>query len=248
MNRVRGQGAGFTIVETMIFLAISGGLLVSAMALVGSQQRRTEFQAAVRDFDSKLQTALNNVASGYYNSRGDTVCTVVGGFPDPHTGGAPDSQGTNAGCTFIGQVITFVPNDDKATIYSVAGLRLNAGKEVTKLSDANPVLFNDTKEEYDFGGGLTIESVKLSGGDIRSIGVFTTFGGYTTGPVSTLASGSSRTNTYAYATASPGAADFAAATPVTSIISICLTNGDYWALIALNTGSTVITIGDNTIC
>lgn len=45
---------GFTIIETMIFLAVSGALLASSLLLVSGSQNKSQFNNAVRDLNRKL--------------------------------------------------------------------------------------------------------------------------------------------------------------------------------------------------
>lgn len=106
--------SGYTIVEVLIFLAVSGALLASAMLLLNGQQRRTEFSAKVREFDSKLQSIINNVASGYYNNTGMTTCTVSGGVITVTT--TSGSVGSNSDCTFIGQYVSLPATNDRFVI------------------------------------------------------------------------------------------------------------------------------------
>jgi hypothetical protein len=121
-NASRGPGekrkvAGYTILETMIFLTVSALLFISAMRLVGGQQGRTEFSHGVREAESVLQDASNDIADGYYSNRTSTsarlTCAVNPASPYLLTLGtsATDSQGANAGCVLVGKAIQFGPSD-----------------------------------------------------------------------------------------------------------------------------------------
>jgi hypothetical protein len=114
MNRGRGsQAGGYTIVETLIFLAVSGAMFVAAMIFLGGQQARTEFHQAVHDFETNLESTANDVNNGYYSdlsTNGNPLtCKAPGGnivITDPAD---VDTQGTNQDCTFIGKGIQFGP-------------------------------------------------------------------------------------------------------------------------------------------
>jgi hypothetical protein len=161
----------------------------------------------------------------------------------------------DANCTVVGQVIEPLPTNEGIRIYSVAGLRRTAaGKEVASLTEAKPFLIEDNTETYRFGSGITIKSIKLGGPtpytDVDSIGVFTTFNSYSTGPVPILGGGGSRSNLYAtngshaasiqnkLREAPPGQFVRNPTVP----IEICLTDGVRDGLIELNSGSSLVTI------
>ncbi len=145
--------SGYTIVEVMIFLGVSGALFFSVMLLVSGQQGRTEFSQSIRDFQSTIEDTANDVATGYYTSSGSFICTArapissvytstsrdynvpdgtsplnPGGSFRPITGMGTPTQGTNQTCTFIGNALHFVPRHalkNELRIYAVAGRRLD---------------------------------------------------------------------------------------------------------------------------
>ncbi len=102
---------GYTIVEVLIFLAVSGLLLISSMALISGSQGRSEFTQATRDIESQIQDILNNVSTGYYQNTNNFLCVdsnngAAGGNPliSPNS---TNDQGANIGCTFLGHVLQF---------------------------------------------------------------------------------------------------------------------------------------------
>jgi len=118
---------GFTIVETMIVLAVSMALFISAVALINGKQNVTAFNQSVGDVKTALQQIINQVGSGYYPSTGTVQCTAPGGNLTLGGGGS-DTQGRSADCLFMGQVIQFgVPSANSASqdynIYTLVGLR-----------------------------------------------------------------------------------------------------------------------------
>ncbi len=206
--------AGYTIVEVMIFLAVSSVMLVAALLLVNGQQNKTEFSQAVRDLESRLQDISNDIATGFYSRAGDMRCSYsTPGNPSSGvhlTPAAGVEQGANSDCIFIGRVIQFAPDDkrSKLRIYDVVGGRQNAAKqEVDSIQSALPVAIfpgpppngsaPDFSQEVELGGILRIEEVKYtadSGGptfDTAGIGFFSTFK-QTSGGL--LASGSTTTD------------------------------------------------------
>lgn len=242
MNRVRSRDRGYTIVETMIFLGVSGVLFLSAMLLINGQQKRTEFSAQVREFDSKLQSVISNVASGYYNNPGAVTCEDQPG-PTLKISPIPSTQGQNQDCTFIGQYLSLEPSTgppyDKFKITSYAGVRLDSsGKEVTSLASAKPTPLTDTAEDYNLLSGMTVEMKVVGGSNITTLAIITTFSQYNS-VNNTLDSGSSRLEVHA----DPGGANIV--NPASGI-QICLKDGVRTGIIFLNNGSTRVTIGNQT--
>lgn len=114
---------GFTIVETMIVLAVSGGLFVIAALYINGRQAKTEFQVGVRDAQTKIQQVINEVNSGYYPSESFS-CTPnssSGGILAIGSGSDSQEQGKHDGCILIGK--TIVVHDGKLYVFSLAGNR-----------------------------------------------------------------------------------------------------------------------------
>ncbi len=193
-------GAGYTIVETMIFLAVSGALFISAMLLVNGQQQKAQFSQATRDFDSKMQDIMNNIATGYYTNIGVSCQGHTGPPPTPPTlsGGTLNQQGQNLDCIYVGQVIQFAPNnlrDSGLRIYDIAGNKLaSPGKESASLFETKPVVIApgqapssipNSFEDFTLSGGLTIKKVTYDNGaglqPVGELGFITSFASYSGG-------------------------------------------------------------------
>lgn len=103
MKRTLGA-RGYTVIETMIFLIVSAGLFAGAVAGYSSRQRAVEFNQGVRDFQSRLQDTINEVATGYYPSVGSNRCFAPNNFANEAPYFLPPStiQGT---CVYLGKVI-----------------------------------------------------------------------------------------------------------------------------------------------
>ncbi|HSH18092.1 MAG TPA: type II secretion system protein [Candidatus Saccharimonadales bacterium] len=171
--------AGFTIIETLIVLAITGGMFVSAAVMISGRQASTQFSQGVRDIESQIEQAMNEVSNGYYLSTQAIDCTNTGpnGGPLIRSSGDLDKiQGTNKECTFIGKVMQFaVANDDgsptdpeRFNIYTVVGIRTTSdlsgteglapakprllAREASESTSATPDMFEDRKLPY----GLTV--------------------------------------------------------------------------------------------
>lgn len=184
---------GYTIVETMIFLAVSSALLVSALMLVGGQQNKTQFSQAVRDIEQQVQDVMNNVSTGYYARPQDFKCSAGDDGPEIETGST--GLGTNKECIFLGRIIHFgVDGTDGEgfNVYNVVGLRQTSeGKEeVTSLADAKPVILSGSTDSRVLKYGLSAQKMVYNDGGefgVGAVGFFSSLGQYSGG---SLVSGS----------------------------------------------------------
>src|ERR1700741_1587955 len=154
MNRGKGQiqsrPGGYTIVETLIFLAVTGFMLIGAMVFIGGKQNKAQFVNSVRDFESRLTDIANDVSTGYYQNAGTSFdCVNNSGVPaitSPSASGTV-TLGMNSGCIFAGTVVKFGENGnrEKFTQLAMAGARYDStGTNVTTLTAANPRVINST--------------------------------------------------------------------------------------------------------
>jgi type II secretory pathway pseudopilin PulG len=118
---------GYTIIEVLIFLAISGVLLASAMLLISGKQNTTEFNQKMRDTKSKIDDWLNDVSTGFTGGSPDNQhCQVMGRQPQVQAG-APGPN-YDPDCVFLGKALLLSTNpasNDNILAYSVFGCRLN---------------------------------------------------------------------------------------------------------------------------
>lgn len=169
---------GYTIVETLIFLAVSAALFVSAMMLMNGQQGRAEFTNAVKDFETRLIDLANDVSTGYYPTTGNIRCTAPSSGGNLNITEGNVEQGKNRDCVFAGRIIKFGSGSagserEGYEIYTAAGLR-----SAFTLQDARPKVINvnNSVETATFGSGMTVERVRYGAGtDSGAIGFFTNF-------------------------------------------------------------------------
>lgn len=191
MNRgadsLKSKSNGYTIVETLIFLAVSGLMLTSAMLFISGKQGREQFQSTVRDFESRLTDIANDVSNGNYQTTEDFTCYVTAGIPrrDPDTS---SGLGTNTQCIFVGMVVKLADGasgtgPEKMIQYAMMGRRQNAGSDVKSLAETNPRTINSTNNfsVSNIGAGATVGCIKIGSGacddNNAAIGFFTTFQG-----------------------------------------------------------------------
>lgn len=181
MNHSQKRG-GYTIIEVMIFLVITGVLLSSALLVFNGRQRRTQFTQGLREIDAQLRTIVNETASGYYPNKGDISCSSSNGG-GPQLGTAGTGQGKNVGCTFLGRMIRFTEGESY-TAFTVVGQQKGAdGKEVTALgpdiNEARQTLITNDADTFTLPWGITIGRIALPNGNVTGgVGFVSTFGSY----------------------------------------------------------------------
>lgn len=221
MKRPSVRRAGFTIIETMIFLIITGAMVTVALALFGNRIAQTRFNQAVDELNTRITGTINEVAAGTYPAVPAFSCSVVSGVPTttPATG---QEQGSNSNCVFLGKVMQFgtagtncsttvTSACNTMTVYSMVGRRSsNTGTEATVFSSGgansvNPRLVNNTSpystgvdltQIYPLGGGMTVTAVRNRATDtsVTGVGVTQSLGTYTAsgGSTTRLNSGAQR--------------------------------------------------------
>jgi hypothetical protein len=161
---------GYTLLEVMLFLAISSILLAISNVVLQGQSSHTEFVAGINDVNSKMQQWVDEVKNGYSASSADSSaaignynCSLDGtGNPVlavPSGATAGNGIGANLPCIFLGRAI--VVNDEvgsgpqdlnnKIYAYTVLGRRSyddGSGAQVNVNSLQNA---NTTAAVYDVG-------------------------------------------------------------------------------------------------
>lgn len=135
------QSDGFTVVETMIVLAITGLLFASAVILINGRQRKTEFAVGVRQIQQSFQQIVNETESGYFPGNANFSCNInPSGGLSITTSGARE-QGSNGDCIFVGKTIVVSGvHNDSLRVYTMAGRRLVSGRDVEQLHEAQPTV------------------------------------------------------------------------------------------------------------
>lgn len=179
---------GYTIVEVMVFLAITAVMFAMIVGTFSTRQGRTQFTQDAREMESRFQDIINDVTTGFYPNRNNFQCLATGTGPQI-VPGVPNEQGTNNDCIFLGRVAHFNvtgSNGRQYNIYSVAGLRNDSstGRDVDGFDEARPRVIDQSTETIDTPGGLTIRRLEYrpSGGgapvSFDAIGFFSSFGSY----------------------------------------------------------------------
>lgn len=138
----RMSSGGFTIVESMVVLGVTGLLFISLAAMTSGQQSKARFRAAMTDIVTQIQSQINEVATGYYPNASNFSCSTRTGSVNV-TGGA-NAQGTNSDCTFLGRALMYAQRNpagdpvdpEQYGIYTLVGMRKVSGREPLTLAEA----------------------------------------------------------------------------------------------------------------
>lgn len=166
---------GFTIVETMIVLAVTGVIFISAVTAVSGRQGKTQFNQAVNAAKTQIEQIIGEVQAGHYPHMGNMSCRVgtasEGGDTNMVIGTGSVGQGSNDACVFLGKVIHFGDNNDpqKIGIYTLAGLR-----DAPNFASAKPTVVEPSTEFKNLQFGLS--AVAAPATSSGAIAVVTPFG------------------------------------------------------------------------
>lgn len=129
---------GYTIIEVMIVLAVSGMMLAIAGTFINGKQSKTSFTSGVNELASRIQDTINQVTDGQYSDI-PLDCQPSGGGISVtlNTSGA---QGTNSNCFFLGKIMHFQYDgqNNQYEVISMAGRRLAGGAPVETIGQATP--------------------------------------------------------------------------------------------------------------
>lgn len=240
--------SGFTIVETLIVLAVTGILFVSAVLLISGRQAKTEFVTSINSFQQQLQQIINETASGYYPNNGDFRCSGAS-HPVTLLGGA-NQQGTNSGCLFLGKAVQFGLGAGNAAsqlgVIPMVGNQYVSGSEsITTLAEAVPRAAYDATvapnsvETLPLQYGLKVATsntacgavggmcyTPLSGGAPLATGIAAFLAGDNTGAIATAASsgtgvrsGSQQLSLYAVKSSQPNNSYGTATTKIGNVVT-----------------------------
>jgi len=186
---------GYTIVEVLIFLAISSLMFLLAAAFISGKQSAVEFKQGSNDINTQIRSVVNDVSNGQYPPASTFSCTspVLGTNPPTISSVMATAQGANGGCIFLGKVMQFNVGSIATAynIYTVAARQTGpTGAAVTTFMDARPIAVDsgvvNLTQKNSLQNGLVITKVlqcKLdcsgtNGTPIGSFGFFGSLGNY----------------------------------------------------------------------
>lgn len=135
--------AGYTVIEVLIVLAISGVIFVSGVVMFSGQSNSTAFEQSMQDANSEISTRIRGVGSSqFFNSEGYT-CTVSG---NPARAILTPSGGSSGqqDCLVVGTAVEAPTGANNLYFYEVLGNRQvygpgnNPTGPATSLAESNP--------------------------------------------------------------------------------------------------------------
>ncbi len=119
----KNNNHGFTIVETLIVLAVTAAMFMATVSLVSGQVARHQYQSSMRQVQTLIQRQISEVQSGYFNG-------VMGG----------DNNEANGGKVIVGKRITIMQGTNDIKVQTLTE-DLNA---LPITSASNPGIQNET--------------------------------------------------------------------------------------------------------
>jgi prepilin-type N-terminal cleavage/methylation domain-containing protein len=154
---------GYTIIEVMIVLAVSGVMFVIAASFISGKEASSAFTEGSNEFSSQLQQIVSQVADGQYTDVNLNCTVAIPGNTLTFTDGDSDQslQGTNAACDFLGKFVHFQESSDKTSyeVFSLAGARTD-----DTLVSATPIVGNgiDLTTQQTTPQALNVVDVKVT--------------------------------------------------------------------------------------
>jgi type II secretory pathway pseudopilin PulG len=109
--------SGFTIIEVMLFLAITGALTVALLVGSGAAIQRQRYRDSVNTFKGLIQEQYSQIANVVNSDLEHKACTEDG--TTLHLNGSPQARGTS-NCLIIGRFLLIEPK--AVTAYNLIGL------------------------------------------------------------------------------------------------------------------------------
>jgi hypothetical protein len=169
-----GKNKGYTVIEVMIFLAVSGVMFVIAAVFISGKQASAQFTQGVDELASNLRTLVQEVSNGQYPDVGIPYSCTPSSPRVSISGTSGTAQGTRSNCLYLGKIVQFKVKDTAGSgynVFSIAGQRLDSsGNPVATLGAANPGPIRNTTDNiettqaFTIPQGLSVETITFSDG------------------------------------------------------------------------------------
>ncbi len=158
----RASVKGFTIIEVVLFLAITGGLFAALMVGVNSNLTQQRYRESVSSLYAFLQDQYNEVNNPRNEERNKALtCTDGAIVVDEVASG--DARGASDKCVLLGKAITVESSGTVLKVSSVIGTERSSidlsGDDIDALREYRPFLeFNNlSQQSKELDAGLSLK-------------------------------------------------------------------------------------------
>jgi type II secretory pathway pseudopilin PulG len=147
---------GFTIIETMLFLAISGALTIAVLVGAGASISQQRYRDSVNSLSNFLQQQYSDVTSVRNDRDSGWSCNAVTGPVADGTGGI--SRGATE-CVVVGKYISL--SDKTVTVQTVIGKAnvVGGSGDIDTLTNSELTLTDFDKQTYTIEWGAAMQKI-----------------------------------------------------------------------------------------
>lgn len=184
LNKLKNTN-GFTIIETMIFLAVSGVMFLMAASFINGKEGQAEFNQGMNLANSKITSIIDNVSDGNYPfpDNKTITCSILNNRPTISIN--TEQSYTQSGCDFIGVYLSPETNGNPSvySLYTVTGCEYyedNSGlgecsptvnSSPPSLAAEFPTVVQPLDNSNSWSDGINIYKMELvTGGKVQPIG------------------------------------------------------------------------------
>ncbi len=169
----KGEG-GYTLIESIMYLAVTSALLLVVLAGVSSRQSAVQYSQSIRNLESLFMDVANDVKDGLHGIPRVTCSPSASGGLAISPNNAPASTDS---CVFLGKIISFGEdrNPNSYKVYTVVGSRTEADSSSvsnSRIGSVRPTIASpgrssdvsiDTSTSGTIDWGSSIDTVNSSG-------------------------------------------------------------------------------------
>jgi prepilin-type N-terminal cleavage/methylation domain-containing protein len=240
------QNLGYTIVEVMIVLAISGVMFIIAASFISGRQQNASFTSGVRDMADQVQSISEQVNDGQFTDVALT-CTAQSSLNKVTITYAPTGTGSNLGtnspCIYLGKLMYFYTKSTSAPVenyivFPLAGLTVNNDSPADLLGSGLTPVYSPPP-----GANLTTQTETSESLEVKDIKINGTITATNFGFLGSLGNqaGALTTNLiYSSAVSNPQPTPLSAYSSIKSTtvhyansVTMCVTDGTHYATISI---------------
>lgn len=233
---------GYTIVEVMIVLAVSGLMFLMAVIFINGKQQTAAFKQSTNEMTSRIQKIANDVMDGQYSDV-PLECSLSASQVSA-TYNSGNSQGTNSDCVFLGKITHFYKASSGQPVQKFEVLSMADKRSVNNTTLPRDTIgwIEDLTDKQSISQGLEVKSMDVVDGtnvshlDVYNIGFMQSGGDLDTGSTG-YKSGAQTINLVFSGTMTgdniSSSTDFGENIKYAKSAKICLTDGTRYAQILI---------------